>query len=118
MQFRLWFENIEQTLPIGSLVMTRSELQMAVENIARGYPAQTEGPVEVAYDRRSKRYHLTNGYHRMIEFIIRGKTNVLVKVTGEANWKLPPKSDRFVFNPGLPYGGLENFIEPYLLKRL
>jgi hypothetical protein len=104
-------------LPIDSLIMTQDELLAAAENIARGYPAVTEGPLEVAYLPKSRRYQLTNGYHRMVEYLLSGKTSVPVKVT-EGEWNLPPIKGRFKFRPDLKYKGLEDFIEPYLLRRL
>lgn len=104
-------------LPIDSLIITKDELNQAVENITRGYPAVTEGPLEVAYLPKSRRFQLTNGYHRMVEYLLSGKTSVPVKAT-EGEWKLPPMKDRFKFQPGLRYKGLEDFVEPYLLRRL
>ena len=104
-------------LPIDSLIMRKSELEAAISNISRGYPAVTEGPVEVAYLKRSRRYELVNGYHRMVGYLLAGETSVLAKVS-EGTWKLPPMSDRFVFQPELPFKGLEDFTEPYMLRRL
>ena len=104
-------------LSIDSLVMTKEELIAAVENIARGYPAVTEGPLEVAYLPKSRRYQLTNGYHRMVEYMLAGKTSVPVMVI-QGEWRLPPSKNRFQFQPGLRYKGLEDFIEPYMLRRL
>jgi hypothetical protein len=104
-------------LPIASLVMTKDELFQAAENIARGYPAMTEGPLEVAYLPKSRRYQLTNGYHRMVEYLLSGKISVPVRVT-KGEWRLPSSKDRFKFQPGLQYKGFEDFMEPYLLRRL
>ena len=104
-------------LPIDSLIITKSELEAAISNITRGYPAVTEGPVEVAYLKRFRRHQLVNGYHRMVDYLLAGQTSVLAKVS-EGTWKLPPMSDRFVFQPELPFKGLEDFTEPYMLRRL
>lgn len=118
MSFKLWLENNIFSIPIASLIMTKSELAEAVSNIARGYPAATEGPLEVAVFPNSDRYQLVNGYHRMVEIMLRGKTSVYVEVTQNADWNLPTKRDRFQFEPDKPYKGLERFVEVYLLKRL
>lgn len=108
-----------ERIPIASLVMTRSELEAAISNIIRGHPAMTEGPVEVVYLPRSRRYQLVNGYHRMVNYLLQGASSVTVTVQLEpGNWRLPERRDRFVFQPDLPYKGLEAFIEPYMLRRL
>ena len=115
MEFRIWLENTLK-LPIAAIVMTKDELQQAVENITRGYPAMTTGPVEVAI-LKSRRYQLVNGYHRMVQFLLNGQEDVVANIV-KGEWRLPSKNERFVFKPDLPFKGLEDFIEPYLLKRL
>ena len=108
------------TLPISSLLMTKSELFAAVSNITRGYPAQTEGPVEIAYLEAAQKYELVNGYHRMVEFLTRGIDQVKAQVqdVDTSNWMVPTADDTFVYQPDMQYGGLEDFIEPYMIRRL
>jgi len=120
LKFQQWLENEAEIkeIEIPSLIMTRSELFEAVSNIARGYPAATEGPIEVAYLPRVKKYQLVNGYHRMVDFLLEGRSTALAKITGQADWNLPNKNDRFVYMSKMRYKGLEEFVEPYLLKRL
>ena len=107
-----------KTIPIASLIMTKEEIAAAVSNIARGHPAVAEGPVEVV-DMGEGQYQLVNGYHRLIAVMLRGGLSALATVNvsrGVKPWGMP--SDRFEFVPELPYKGLEEIIEPYILKRL
>ncbi len=107
---------------ISSLIMTKEELSQAIDNISRGYPSQTEGPVEVVYrtEMQPERYQLVQGYHRMVEAIVRGETEIQVMKLNEdtSKWMVPKPNDLFQFDWDLPYRGLENFIEPYMLRRL
>lgn len=114
--FLQFLENSVIQIPITSLIMTKSELKEAVGNIARGHPAITEGPIEVAMFPKDY-YQLVNGYHRMVEIMLRGENTISVKVTQNATWKIS-RSDRFKFEPDKPYKGLERFIEIHLLKKL
>ena len=119
MKLSMLTETARRIVPISSLIMTKSELFEAVSNITRGYPAQTEGPVEVAYLEAAEAYQLVNGYHRVVELLVSGQDQVQVKVQDEhASWDPPPPDDTFVYQPGEQYGGLEDFIEPYLIRRL
>ena len=109
-----------ETMPIDSLLMTKSELEAAVSNITRGYPAQTEGPVEVAYLEAAQKYELVNGYHRIVELLTTGATQVQVKIqdVDTSTWRVPPPEDTFIYRPDAQYGGLEDFLEPYMIRRL
>jgi hypothetical protein len=122
MDFRMWLVESEGVIhvPLSKLVLTKSELQAAVENITRGYPAMTEGPVLVV-DMGRGLYQLVNGYHRLIPMMLSGADSVLALVdvsAGKRPWGLPTRSDRFRYDPSLPYKGLETFLEPYMLRRL
>ena len=64
------------------------------------------------------KFELVNGYHRLVEYLIRGEREVPVKVSGNAEWKPPGKMDLFKPNWNERYFGMEDFIEIYQLKRL
>lgn len=121
MNFKLWLEQTK-TLPIAELVMEKDELSAAIDNITRGYPAMTEGPVEVAYmtQMQPERYQLVNGYHRMVEAMLRGEMQVQVQIqdVDTSGWMIPQPNNIFSFQPDQDYKGLEDFIEPYMLRRL
>jgi hypothetical protein len=124
-QFRRWLESEEHgktlSLPISSLILTKSEIIAAAENIARGYQAMTTRPIEVVDMGRGK-YQVTNGCHRLVALIVvSGDSSVVVRVNSEHGvrpWKLPPRNDRFRYYPDARYGGMEDILEPYLLRRL
>lgn len=104
------------SIPLKKLIMSKEELRQAISNISRGYTAQTSGPVEVYKSKNS--YHLSNGYHRIVDSILRKDSTVNAVVTEELdNFKTP---DRFRYDPSLKYSGLERIMgdEQFLLKRL
>jgi hypothetical protein len=121
-KFHIWLEGKgfrTVNIPIEKLIMTKSELAEAAENIARGYPAVTEGNVHVA-DMGDGYYHLVNGYHRMIPMILEGDEIIPAEVDlsyGVKPWEMPTK-DRFVYDPDERYKGLEHFIEFYVLRKI
>lgn len=121
MKFKVWLEQSRtERVPISSLAMTKEEISQAVDNIARGYGAQTPGPIKVVYrtEMQPERYQVVNGYHRIVEAIVRGETEIQIMIEEEdtSKWMIP--NDLFQFNWDLPYRGMEEFIEPYQLRRL
>ena len=105
-------------IPIGQLLMTKEEIAAAVDNLSRGLPSVTQGPLEVRYHEAQKRYQLVNGYHRLVETLMRGQSDVQVMNTGPAEWRFPSPNELFVPDWDEEYYGMENFIEIYLLKRI
>jgi hypothetical protein len=67
-----------------------------------------------------ERYQLVNGYHRVVEAMVRGETEIQTMIEDEdtTGWMKPSPNDLFQFDWDLPYRGMENFIEPYQLRRL
>lgn len=122
MNFKLWLEQKRERMLISQLILTKEELSQAIDNIARGYPAMTEGPVKVVYrtDLQPERYQLVNGYHRLVEAIVRGETEIETMIEDEdtTGWMKPNPNELFNFQWDLPYRGLEDFIEPHMLRRL
>jgi hypothetical protein len=116
-----WFIKREvppTTAKIADLIMTKEEIEAAVSNLSRGLASQTEGPVEVNLHPSINQYQLTNGYHRVVEAMMRGETEVPVKDDGQAEWRPPGRRDRFYYDPSQDYYGMEEFIENYMLRRL
>ena len=105
-------------MPIGQLLMTKEEIVAAVDNLSRGLPSMTEGPVEVDYHESIKRYQLTNGYHRLVETLMSGRSDITVKVDSIASWRPPSGNELFVPDWNEEYHGMEEFIEVYILRRL
>jgi len=120
---RLWTEQSKiETVPISSLIATKEEISQAVDNISRGYGAQTMGPIKVVLrtDMKPPKYQVVNGYHRLVEAIARGETEIQIAIEDEdiSGWMVPRSNELFQFNWDLPYRGLEDFIEPYQLRNL
>lgn len=120
MEFKEWLENANQIqqVPIDQLLLVKDEIIAAVSNLSRGLPSVTPGPVEVNYHQSVQKYELTNGYHRLVEALMRGETSISVKDTGPAEWSVPTGDRLFIPDYDQEYYGLEEFIEYYELKRL
>ena len=120
MKFSQWLNESDeiQEIPIARLLMTKEEIAAAVSNLSRGLSSMTPGPLEVSLHKALGKYQLTNGYHRLVETLMSGRTSVPVKVTGMAEWRPPSNKELFVPNWNADYFGMEDFIEYYELKRL
>ncbi|MDB4490008.1 hypothetical protein N9045_00685 [bacterium] len=105
-------------LPIGSLILSKEEVQAATDNLSRGLPSMTEGPVEVNYHPSLGKFQLTNGYHRLVEALMRGESEIQVSNQGEASWRPPSLEDTYKPDWDADYYGMEEFIESYVLRRL
>lgn len=106
------------TLDISELIMTKSEISAAVDNLSRGHMPQTDGPVTVGYLESLDKYQLLNGYHRIVLAILSGRRTILAHVDGTVTWDQPPKDDIYIPVWSERFKGMDEFIELYLLKRL
>lgn len=105
-------------IPIQKLLIRKDDVVAAVGNLHRGYPSMTQGPLEVAYHPKQKRYELVNGYHRLVEALLRGETEVTVQVKEIAEWGIPPRNTLYTPDYSARFKGLEEFNEVYELKRI
>jgi len=120
MKFKLWLNEVGEIseASIPDILMRKSEIEAAVSNLSRGMPSMTPGPVLVAYHESLNKYELVNGYHRVIEALLNGKTTIQIQNKELAQWSPPSSSDIFVPDFDREYFGMEDFIELYELKRL
>lgn len=105
-------------IPIQKLLISKDEIVSAVGNLHRGYPSMTQGPLEVAYHPKQKKLQLVNGYHRLVEALLRGETEVTVQVKEIADWGIPPRNTLYTPDYSARFKGLEEFNEVYELKRI
>lgn len=118
MKLSILYETTQNNVPIEDLILTKQEIAQAVSNLARGMPSQTTGPLLVMLHKTENKYQLVNGYHRVVETLMRGEDTVTIKNTGIANWKIPKDSELFVPDFNQRYFGMEEFIEIYELRNL
>ncbi len=121
MKFKIWMEQKEKKtfdIEIEDLILTKDEIEAAVSNLSRGMSSMTSGPLFVSKRPLEGKYELTNGYHRLVEALMRGKTSVTVMNQGDAEWKMPSKDRLFEPDFSREYYGMEDFIEYYELKNL
>jgi len=119
MKFKIWVENKESfKINIEDLVLTKDEIEAAVSNLSRGMSSMTSGPLFVSKHPLEGKYELTNGYHRLVEALMRGDKTVTVLNQGDAEWKMPSEDRLFEPDFSKEYYGMEDFIEYYELKNL
>ena len=55
-------------------------------------------PILVRWINEEKKYLVVDGYHRIVKFLIEGKTSFRCKIDwfGKKSWWIPPKSERFI----------------------
>lgn len=101
---------------IKDIILTKDEIVSAVDNISRGLGSITQGPLEVYHHPSEDKYELSNGYHRIIEALFRGKKEIDVISKGTATWDLP----KDIFSPDFDkkYFGMEDFVEEYILRKI
>lgn len=67
--------NINISIPFNKLVIDKLNAEWAIENIKENRPSRSKDkPMQVAMSNDNK-YYLLDGYHRLIEAIINGKTS-------------------------------------------
>ena len=121
MKFKIWMEQKEKKtfdIEIEDLILTKDEIEAAVSNLSRGMSSMTSGPLFVSKHPLEGKYELTNGYHRLVEALMRGKTSVTVMNQGDAEWKMPSNDRLFKPDFDKEYYGMEDFTEYYELKNL
>lgn len=115
--FAEFLENNKKfTISIKNIILTKDEVESAVDNISRGLGSMTQGSLEVYYHPLQDKYELSNGYHRIIEALFQGKKEIDVISKGTATWDFPQD----IFSPDFnkKYFGMEDFIEEYVLKKI
>ena len=119
MKFKIWVENKESfKINIEDLVLTKDDIEAAVSNLSRGMSRMTSGTLFVSKHPLEGKYELTNGYHRLVEALMRGDKTVTVLNQGDAEWKMPSEDRLFEPDFSKKYYGMEDFIEYYELKNL
>lgn len=110
----------EYEIPLNSLVMTRDSIFGSLEDIRNGRISRSQGVLDVWFT-EDKEFYLTDGYHRVVEYLMSDKKEVRVKVEGvgySPYWRIPPENERFIYNNSLKYNGLENLWEKGLLDEI
>lgn len=110
-------------LPLENLVVARSGLQYAEQNVTHSSGAKgskSHGPLQV-WRTDSGEHLLTDGYHRLVSHLLSGnhQGKVRVKVIGSGYtdyWHEPKGKDRTRLNSKLKYGNLEDIASVQVLR--
>lgn len=79
-------------IQIRQLTVSRQGIREALQDVAYGRPARTSGPVHVRT--AGKRLFLLDGYHRVVEAILSGQSEVLA-VEGDSDYSIAGDLIRF-----------------------
>ena len=74
-----------------------------------GRPTKSQhNPILVRWINEEKKYLVVDGYHRVVKYLIEGKTSFRCKIDwfGKKSWWIPPKSERFVLREYLTVNDL------------
>jgi hypothetical protein len=67
--------NININIPFNKLIIDKLNLEWAIENIKENRPSRSiDKPMQVAMGSDNK-YYLLDGYHRLVEAVLNGKTS-------------------------------------------
>ena len=90
-------------LHINDLIVNSGDSKYGVvatyNNILEGKSSRTEGPIQVCWIREENKFLVTDGYHRLTEYLLEGKIKYLCEIewTGYSlKWVVPPKDKRFI----------------------
>ncbi|NIQ13326.1 MAG: hypothetical protein GTO02_02615 [Candidatus Dadabacteria bacterium] len=68
---------IKINIPFNKLVIDKLNLEWAIKNIKENRPSRSkDNPMQVAVSRDGK-YYLLDGYHRLVEYVMNGKTKTI-----------------------------------------
>jgi tRNA nucleotidyltransferase/poly(A) polymerase len=105
---------------ISGLTMHRQGIQTALRDIINGETSKTEGPIKI-WRMESGALQVIDGYHRVVEALVKGSNSIKVKVAGKGYsdyWSEAGGSDVFEINPALPFKGLEKIASQTTLEQL
>lgn len=69
-------------VPIDSFLIDMRGLKIARSDVLRGDRSRTKGPVSLRYDPDKKVFFLTDGHHRLVQTIDKGRRTIDVEIVG------------------------------------
>lgn len=106
---------------LSEFSLSKKSLLSAFNNFINGNKSQSKDkPLEV-WKNENGLFFLTDGYHRVFEYLLHNKLEQDVIVVGEGYsdyWSEPKGDNLFVVEPNMEFNGLENIISIKLLKSL
>jgi len=91
-----------QELHINDLLVNVGDSQYgliaAYNNIREGRGSRSSGPIQVCWIREENKFLVTDGNHRLLQYLLEGKIKYLCEIewTGYSlKWAVPPKTKRF-----------------------
>jgi len=91
-----------RTLPFKALIIEKGNphygIYAAYKNVREGNGSVTTGPLQVTWLRDEDKFLLTDGFHRLVEALLRGETEHLCEIDWSGfttMWSVPKMNDRF-----------------------
>jgi len=65
---------------IKDLSLSKNGLSKALIDIKKGAKSKTDAPIEVMFNIENKQFIVTDGYHRVVEYLLKKKNTISIKV--------------------------------------
>lgn len=106
---------------LSELLLSKRSLLGVLNNFIDGRKSKSLNKPLNVWKSDSGRYFLTDGYHRVFEYLLSDelKQNIIIVGEGYSDYYAEPKGDNiFKVDKSLQFNGLENIIDIGILKSL
>jgi hypothetical protein len=97
-------EKPQQVIPVREMIVIKGDerwgVRAAIKNVSEGRRSRSAGePIQVTWILAENKFLITDGYHRLVEGMIKGKEEFLCEVDWSGcslDWKVPRADNRFI----------------------
>jgi hypothetical protein len=97
-------EKPQQVIPVKKMIVIKGDekwgVRAAIKNVSEGRRSRSAGePIQVTWILAENKFLITDGYHRLVEGMIKGKEEFLCEVDWSGcslDWKVPRADNRFI----------------------
>jgi len=94
----------QQVIPVKEMIVIKGDekwgVRAAIKNVSEGRRSRSAGePIQVTWILAENKFLITDGYHRLVEGMIKGKEEFLCEVDWSGcslDWKVPRADNRFI----------------------
>jgi len=94
----------QQVIPVKEMIVIKGDerwgVRAAIKNVSEGRRSRSAGePIQVTWILAEDKFLITDGYHRLVEGMIKGKEEFLCEVDWSGcslDWKVPRADNRFI----------------------
>jgi len=106
-----------EKFPIKSLSLSKKAINAGMVDVRKGSGSFTKGPVEVMYNIENGQFIITDGYHRIVDYLSKKKQFIPIKIwsTTYSDYHANIQKDDLFFEP-IPLNSFPSFGEDVLLE--